>query len=90
MRCLAKHPADRWQTAQELLAQLEPLMTPSGGMTPAQTQPVDGDRAARRTRGSGQPAAIVAAGLLVLAAAGSRCSPARHRRPSWCSAAARR
>jgi serine/threonine-protein kinase len=40
MRCLAKHPADRWQTAQELLTQLEPLMTPSGGMTPAQTQPV--------------------------------------------------
>jgi serine/threonine-protein kinase len=40
MRCLAKHASDRWQTAQELLAQLEPLMTPSGGMTPAQTQPV--------------------------------------------------
>ena len=40
MRCLAKHASDRWQTAQELLAQLEPLMTPSGGTTPAQTQPV--------------------------------------------------
>jgi Tol biopolymer transport system component/tRNA A-37 threonylcarbamoyl transferase component Bud32 len=34
MRCLAKRPADRWQTAEELLAQLEPLVTPSGGMTP--------------------------------------------------------
>jgi serine/threonine protein kinase len=40
MRCLAKHPADRPQTAQELLALLEPLATPSGGTTPAQTQPV--------------------------------------------------
>jgi Tol biopolymer transport system component len=38
MRCLAKHPADRWQTAQELLTQLEPLMTPSGGMTPTETR----------------------------------------------------
>jgi TolB protein len=39
MKCLAKRPADRWQTADELLAQLEPLVTPSGGMTPAETRP---------------------------------------------------
>jgi eukaryotic-like serine/threonine-protein kinase len=39
MKCLAKKPADRWQTADELLAQLEPLATPSGGTTPAQTRP---------------------------------------------------
>jgi eukaryotic-like serine/threonine-protein kinase len=39
MRCLEKRPADRWQTADELLAQLEPLATPSGGVTPTQTQP---------------------------------------------------
>ena len=39
MKCLAKRPADRWQTADELLAQLEPLATPSGGMTPTQTRP---------------------------------------------------
>jgi Tol biopolymer transport system component len=40
MRCLEKRPADRWQSADELLAQLEPLLTPSGGSTPASTRPV--------------------------------------------------
>jgi Tol biopolymer transport system component len=41
-RCLEKRPADRWQTTGELLTQLEPLATPSGGMTPTATQPVMG------------------------------------------------
>ncbi|HMH56504.1 MAG TPA: protein kinase, partial [Gemmatimonadales bacterium] len=40
MKCLAKRPADRWQTAEELLAQLEPLATPSGGTTPTETRPL--------------------------------------------------
>jgi Tol biopolymer transport system component len=40
MRCLAKRPADRWQTADDLLQQLELLATPSGGMTPVETRPV--------------------------------------------------
>jgi Tol biopolymer transport system component/tRNA A-37 threonylcarbamoyl transferase component Bud32 len=39
MRCLAKKPADRWQTAEEVLQHLEPLATPSAGTTPTQTQP---------------------------------------------------
>jgi serine/threonine-protein kinase len=39
MRCLAKRPADRWQTAEDLLAQLEPLATPSAGITPTQSRP---------------------------------------------------
>jgi Tol biopolymer transport system component len=34
MKCLEKRPADRWQTAEELEAALEPLATPSGGTTP--------------------------------------------------------
>jgi len=34
MRCLEKRPADRWQSADELLHQLESMATPSGGMAP--------------------------------------------------------
>ncbi len=34
MRCLEKKPADRWQTADELLHQLEGSATPSGGTQP--------------------------------------------------------
>jgi tetratricopeptide (TPR) repeat protein len=58
MRCLEKKPADRWQSAQELLPQLELLTTPSGGITPTGTQPVylDTDAAIRWTN----PARVIA------------------------------
>ena len=59
MRCLAKRPADRWQTADELLSQLEPLMTPSGGMTPTTTRPVSGYQPVRSRRWM-----VVAAGAI--------------------------
>ena len=39
MRCLEKRPADRWQSAGELVQQLESLATPSGGMTPTGATP---------------------------------------------------
>jgi serine/threonine-protein kinase len=39
MRCLEKHPADRYQTAGDLLAQLEVVLTPSGGMAPSEALP---------------------------------------------------
>ena len=35
MRCLEKDPADRWQSAEELLAQLEAFATPGAGVTVA-------------------------------------------------------
>ncbi|MCH7473460.1 MAG: protein kinase [Gemmatimonadetes bacterium] len=40
MKCLEKKPADRWQSAEELLASLEAVMTSSVGITPTDTQPV--------------------------------------------------
>jgi serine/threonine-protein kinase len=40
MRCLAKRPSDRWQSADELVERLEPLATPSGGITPTTTRPI--------------------------------------------------
>ena len=44
MRCLAKMAADRPQTAEELLPVLETYTTPSGGITPTQTAPVEAVR----------------------------------------------
>ncbi|MEP7326093.1 MAG: protein kinase [Gemmatimonadota bacterium] len=51
MRCLAKRPADRFQTADELVAAIEPLATPSGGMTPTHTMPVAAVAASRGMAG---------------------------------------
>jgi tetratricopeptide (TPR) repeat protein len=39
MRCLEKKAADRWQSAAELVPQLDAFTTPSGGLTPTGTQP---------------------------------------------------
>ncbi|HTO73361.1 MAG TPA: protein kinase [Gemmatimonadales bacterium] len=47
MRCLEKRPADRFQSAEALLAVLEPIGTPSGGSTPAQTAPYAAHRVDR-------------------------------------------
>jgi Tol biopolymer transport system component len=47
MRAIARHPADRWQSAGEMLARLEPYVVPSGESTPA-TLPVVPARRERR------------------------------------------
>ena len=65
MKCLEKKPADRWQSADELIPQLEAVLTPSGGMTPTATQPfavAPAPKTGRTLR------AIGAAGVLVIAA----------------------
>jgi Tol biopolymer transport system component len=67
MKALAKRPADRWQTAEEMVVQLEPLMTPSGGMTPTQTRPVSGVQIVQSRRS--WLALIVAAMIIVLGGA---------------------
>jgi Tol biopolymer transport system component len=65
MKCLAKRPADRWQSADALLAQLEPLATPSGGITPTSSRPVAAF-AAVRPRAMGGVIAVVGVLLVVI------------------------
>ena len=38
-KCLEKSPADRFQTAEELLSRIDTLSTPSGGVTPTEATP---------------------------------------------------
>jgi tRNA A-37 threonylcarbamoyl transferase component Bud32 len=67
MKCLAKKPADRPQTAEELLPILESFATPSGGITPMDTQPVQAVGVARRRRWlavAGAAVVVVVSGLL--------------------------
>jgi eukaryotic-like serine/threonine-protein kinase len=71
MRCLEKRAADRWQTAGELVPQLDAMATPSSGMTPTATQPAmtPGNEAAIRRAHPGRVAALFAiASIVVLAA----------------------
>jgi tetratricopeptide (TPR) repeat protein len=68
MRCLEKLPADRWQTAEELSPHLEALLTPTGGVTPTGTQPVEAVQA-REAVNRAHPARV--AGLFALASIGA-------------------
>jgi serine/threonine protein kinase len=67
MRCLEKNPADRWQSAEEMLHQLEAIpSTPSGGITPTHTKPTAAvktrKRLSRRTWIAGAVVLLLAAG----------------------------
>jgi len=48
MKALAKVPADRWQSAEEMLPHLEGMAVTSGPLTPTSTRPIEGVAAPRR------------------------------------------
>ena len=83
MKCLEKRPADRWQSADELLAQLEPIAaTPSGGITPTTTVPVKAvGRTGAQAPGSKRMLVIgAAAGILLVAVAAFLFRPRADKR----------
>jgi tetratricopeptide (TPR) repeat protein/predicted Ser/Thr protein kinase len=66
MRCLQKKPADRWQSADDVLPQLDAVLTPSGCMTPTGRVPTaDWEAEARKAH----PVRVT--GLFTLAAVGA-------------------
>ncbi|MCZ6760804.1 MAG: tetratricopeptide repeat protein, partial [Gemmatimonadetes bacterium] len=67
MRCLEKKPADRWQSADELLPHLETVSTPSGGLTPTSTRPMS--VASEPVRSSRRPLYIGIGAVVALIAA---------------------
>ncbi len=85
MRCLEKNPADRWQSADEMLQHLEAMGTSSGGVTPTDTRPVRVQSARRAGRGRqrlalGLGAALVMSagvGGFMVVSAGSHAGPER-------------
>jgi len=84
MRCLEKTATARWDTAGELLAELEACATPSGGVTPTGARPASGAAAVLSRRNVAAAAAstviIIAATAWFLSRGGGPgiASPARH------------
>ena len=71
MRCLEKNPADRWQTAEEMLPQLDALATSSGGLTPTSTVPLSAvSISGKKSRIGIALAAIVLVALIAFALIG--------------------
>ena len=77
MKCLEKHAADRYQSAEELLAQLEPLATPSGGMTPTHTRPLEG--VSKRTLVRWTTGAVAVTAAVVIGGAAALLAARRER-----------
>ena len=70
MRCLEKRAADRWQSAAELVPQLDAMTTPSGGLAPATAQTIvsSGTEAAIRRAHPGRVAALFGVASVVVLA----------------------
>jgi TolB-like protein len=66
-RCLAKQRGDRWQTADEVVAELERLSTPTAGIAPTLLPPVTSQGVPRSPSGRRRTAAIAAAGIALAA-----------------------
>ena len=66
MRCLEKKAADRWQSADELLRELETFATPGGGVTPMGMRPAAEAGSVSERRGRW---ALVAGAVAVVALA---------------------
>jgi TolB-like protein/tetratricopeptide (TPR) repeat protein/tRNA A-37 threonylcarbamoyl transferase component Bud32 len=76
MKCLEKRPADRPQTAADVMHELDALSTPSGGLTPTAALP------AARSSSFPRRAAIAAAGVAALALIGFVAMRARSAPPA--------
>jgi eukaryotic-like serine/threonine-protein kinase len=66
MKCLEKRPSDRYQSAEELLTQLEPLAAPSA-TTPTHLRPVEAGRM-KRVRGLAKAVGAFIAATVIVAA----------------------
>ena len=87
MRCLAKDPDRRPQTASALLTELESIPIPSGPTTPSQTRRVSAATTAAKRRAS--PTLVTAVGgVAILVAAALFASHGRDHRAAMNSAAA--
>ena len=64
MKSLEKKPADRWQSAEEMLTWLEGLATPTGGVTPTATAPVAAVRQRPATKLAVATGVVVAVAVL--------------------------
>ena len=66
LKCLEKKAADRWQSAEELLPQLEALATPSGGTTPVGTVPQSAVVRSKKMAIAASAVAVVLAVIVVV------------------------